>query len=126
MSGNVAADGFTKDELKAFEAALIERRQLLMGDFQALEDAAARDVHDAPNLSMHLAEQGSDRADSDLSLGRQESASGEIREIDEALERIRDGSFGLCESCDKLIARERLIAIPYARLCIPCKMEEEG
>jgi DnaK suppressor protein len=126
MSGNVAADGFTKEELQAFEAALVERRQLLIQDFQALEEAAARDASDGPNLSMHLAELGSDRAASDLSLGRQESASGEIRQIDEALERLRDGTFGLCESCDKPISRERLGAIPYARLCLPCKKEEEG
>ena len=125
MSHNVAADGFTKSELEAFEAALLERRKLLLNDFQSLEDAEARDAADAPNMSMHLAEMGSDQAASDLSLGRRESASGEIQEIDEALERIRDGSFGLCESCDKPIARERLNAIPYAGLCIPCKIEEE-
>jgi DnaK suppressor protein len=126
MSHNVAADGFTKPELEAFEAALLERRQLLLKDFQALEEEGARDTSDAPNQSMHLAEMGSDQAASDLSLGRRESASGEIQEIDEALERIRDGSFGLCETCDKPISRERLNAIPYARLCLPCKKEEES
>jgi len=126
MSHNVAANGLTKPELEAFESALLERRKLLLNDFQALEEADARDASDAPNMSMHLAEMGSDQASSDLSLGRRESASGEIQEIDEALERIRDGSFGLCESCDKPIARERLSAIPYARLCLPCKVEEEG
>jgi DnaK suppressor protein len=39
--------------------------------------------------------------------------------------RIEDGSFGLCDSCEKPIARERLEAIPYARLCMPCKIQEE-
>ena len=126
MSHNVAAAGFTKVELEQFESALLERRQLLLKDFQALEAAEARDASDAPTMSMHLAEMGSDRAASDLSLGRRESASGEIQDIDEALDRIQDGTFGLCEMCDKPISRERLSAIPYTRLCLPCKKEEES
>ena len=126
MSHNVAANGYSKEELAEFETALRERREVLLKDFHSLEDAEAQASGDTPNLSMHLAELGSDRAESDLSLGRRESASGEIQEIDEALERIRDGTFGLCETCEKPISRERMTAIPYARLCLPCKIEEEG
>ncbi len=126
MGTNGTVDKLTPDELRKFETDLLERRRTLLGDFQSIEDGEARDVSDVSSFSTHLADLGSDRASSDLSLGRQESASGEIREIDEALERIRDGSFGLCETCDKPIVRERLEAIPYARLCLPCKTEEES
>jgi DnaK suppressor protein len=55
-----------------------------------------------------------------------ENESDELQEIEEALERIRDGSFGLCESCKKKIPKERLKAIPYTRLCVNCKKKEEG
>lgn len=126
MSDNVAVGKLTPAELQDFEAALLERRRVLMNDFRSLEESETRDSSDLSSLSTHLADMGSDRAESDVSLGRRESASGEIQEIDEALDRIRDGTFGLCENCDKPILRARLEAIPYARLCLKCKTEEEG
>src|SRR5262245_10734540 len=125
MPDNIAVGKLTPDDLKEFEAALRERRRLLMGDFRALEEAESRDSSELSNMSTHLADMGSDRAESDVSLGRRESASSEIQDIDDALERIQDGTFGLCESCEKGILKARLEAIPYARLCLTCKQEEE-
>ena len=125
MSDNVAVGKLTPADLQEFETALLERRRVLMNDFQALEEAETRDTSDLSSLSTHLADLGTDRASSDVSLGRRESASSEIQEIDEALERLRDGSFGLCENCEKPILKARLEAIPYARLCLKCKQQEE-
>ena len=48
-----------------------------------------------------------------------------LRNIDTALEKIEEGTFGICESCEKKINKERLKAVPYASLCIDCKREEE-
>ena len=48
-----------------------------------------------------------------------------LREIDEALGRIEGGTFGLCESCEENISRERLRAVPHARKCIACQREAE-
>jgi RNA polymerase-binding transcription factor DksA len=126
MATNGIAEGFTQDELAQIEAMLVERRRLLLNDVQALEEEEAQDASDLSPFSTHLADLGSDRASSDVSLGCRASASSEIQEIDEALERIHDGSFGLCETCEKPIAKGRLEAIPYARLCLPCKAAEES
>lgn len=126
MSDNVVVGKLTPAELQEFETALLERRRILMNDFRSLEEAETRDTSELSSISTHLADMGSDRAESDVSLGRRESASGEIQDIDDALERLRDGSFGLCESCEKPILKARLEAIPYARLCLKCKQEEEG
>ena len=46
-------------------------------------------------------------------------------EIDEALERIEDGTYGICEECGKRIASNRLKIMPFARLCVPCKSDIE-
>ena len=119
-------DGFTQDDLVRIESILIDRRRRLLGDFQSLEDAGVQGAADANVTPSHLAELGSDSASSDLSLDRRASESTEIQEIDDAVERIREGSFGRCESCEKPIGKERLDAIPYARLCMPCKIEEES
>ena len=48
-----------------------------------------------------------------------------INKIRQALERIKDGTFGLCESCDEMIGAERLRARPVTTLCIDCKTEQE-
>jgi len=48
-----------------------------------------------------------------------------INKIRQALERIKDGTFGLCESCDDVIGTERLRARPVTTLCIDCKTEQE-
>ena len=125
MGSHGVAEGFAADDLARFESLLLERRRLLLGDMQAMEDADAQGATGSSAMSSHLADLGSDREASDISLGRRESESTEIQEIDDAIERIREGSFGRCETCEKPIARERLEAIPYARLCLPCKAEEE-
>lgn len=126
MTPNGVTDGLTKEELDRFEALLLERRALLMSDMRAMEEADARDAVDPFLSSNHLADLGSDRAASDVSLGRRESESGEIQEIDDALGRIREGTFGLCEDCGARMPAGRLEAIPYARYCLPCKMREEA
>jgi DnaK suppressor protein len=123
---NGTVEKLTREELEQFETMLLERRRLLLNDFQALEAEEAQAGGSESPLSTHLADVGSDRASSDVNLGCQASTSSEIRDIDEALERIRDGTFGLCETCDQGIAKARLEAIPYARLCLPCKTEEES
>jgi DnaK suppressor protein len=43
-----------------------------------------------------------------------------VKEIDQALERIDDGSYGRCGSCGEVIPAERLRALPWAALCVPC------
>ena len=55
----------------------------------------------------------------DLALSAQARAA--IEEIDRALERIDAGTYGVCEQCGERIPKERLKAIPYARLCVKCK-----
>ena len=125
MTTNGIAHRYTRSELDRFESMLLERRQFLMGDVRAMEEGEAQDASDTFNASTHQADLGSDRASSDVSLGRRESESAEVQEIDDALERIAAGAFGLCETCDKGITKARLEAIPYARLCLSCKVLEE-
>ncbi|MBN2720653.1 MAG: TraR/DksA C4-type zinc finger protein [Proteobacteria bacterium] len=73
-----------------------------------------------------------DMADSsyaaDYSLARGETLNSRIREIDEAVERIRDGSYGVCIECGELIPEGRLQVRPVARYCAHCKenLEKRG
>ncbi len=49
----------------------------------------------------------------------------EIEQIDSALEKIKKGRYGNCENCGKSINKQRLMAIPFVKLCIKCKEDEE-
>lgn len=55
----------------------------------------------------------------DLALSAQASAA--VEEIDRALQKLRDGTYGVCEQCYSTIPKERLRALPYAALCVQCK-----
>jgi DnaK suppressor protein len=114
------------EELSEFEEMLRRRKALLADDVLGLERDAADHTGPDGAHSNHMAESGSDAYEEEVRLARMESAGEEIDEIDEALARIRDGVYGACEECAKPIALERLRAIPYARLCIPCKRIEEA
>jgi RNA polymerase-binding transcription factor DksA len=50
---------------------------------------------------------------------------GVLREVEDALDRMARGTFGLCEACGRPIARERLRALPRARLCVRCQARED-
>ena len=122
--------GLSKNELKEFKNLLLARKAVLQGDVKTLEDEACKKGTDAAGdlstLPMHLADLGTDSHEQDISLGLMENETDELHQIQEAFERIKDGSFGLCESCKKKIPKERLKAIPDARLCVACKKKEEG
>jgi RNA polymerase-binding protein DksA len=66
----------------------------------------------------HLADMATATYDRELDEGLEDGAQYALDEIEAALGRIEDGSYGVCEVCGKPIGAERLTAIPWARLCI--------
>jgi len=119
----------TKSELQEFKGLLLERTRFLKGDLAGLEQETRGDgtggagrESSAPG---HTAELASDESEKDLSYGRMASQTEELKEISEAFNRITDGSYGKCERCEGGIPKERLRAIPYARLCVKCQTKEE-
>jgi RNA polymerase-binding protein DksA len=75
----------------------------------------------------HLAETASATLNREIDYTLEENAEHVLQAINEALERIDEGTFGTCRRCGKPIAEERLDAIPYANRCIDCKrLEERG
>ena len=65
--------------------------------------------------------------DREMDYSLEENSVHVLKEIDAALGRLDDGTFGKCTRCGKQIGEERLEAMPYATLCIDCKrLEERG
>jgi len=76
----------------------------------------------------HLADLGTDSYEQSADLGLAEQISRTITDIDRALDRIDEGTYGICLGCSKAISIERLEAIPSAARCAQCQsaVEREG
>lgn len=107
-----------------FRRLLLRLRAELSGDIGNLEsDALGADGHRTP--VDNPADAGSDSFSQEFSLELLQREETTLTEIDDALERIDSGSFGVCEDCERAIPKVRLQAIPFARLCIECKRASE-
>lgn len=66
----------------------------------------------------HLADHASETFERELDVSLEDNAEEIIREIDQALSAIAEGSYGTCTACGEPIPEERLAAVPYATLCV--------
>jgi DnaK suppressor protein len=110
----------------------VERfRDLLVDERKRVADAIAylqvehATSQDDENPETGIADTASVTIDRELDFSLEGNANNVLREIDAALGRIENGSFGTCSRCKRPIAQERLEAMPYVTLCIECKRQEE-
>jgi len=73
----------------------------------------------------HLGETATATLDREIDYSLEENSEQVLRSIDGALQRIANGTFGICETCGQRISEERLEAIPYATQCIDCRRKGE-
>ncbi len=111
-----------KPSAKAIKEELLKRRTYLLNNLGKLTAATSaggdKPVGDrVDDASLDL------ETDSTYSIVEQESR--ELRHIDSAIEKVSDGSYGICEECGEPIEKARLEALPYALLCLKCKQAEE-
>jgi RNA polymerase-binding transcription factor DksA len=87
---------------------------------EALQPAGGESGGGLSNVPVHLADLGTHAAEEDVNFSLAENEAGIIEQIDLALARIGQGTFGRCEGCGKDIPKERLEAVPYTRYCVGC------
>lgn len=92
---------------------------------QMEDNALNKDFSRATSMPNDMAELGSSNFDQEFTLSLLESEKDALDQIDAALKRINEGSFGRCEVCNALIPKARLQAIPYAALCVGCASQQE-
>lgn len=119
-----------KSELDRFKKLLEVSRKKISGDLAHLEkdslNTSQRDASgDLSGYSLHMADMATDNFDREFNLGLASSEQQILNKIDEALRKIEEGKFGVCEVCSKPISQKRLLAVPYAKFCIKCQSEEE-
>jgi len=84
------------------------------------------DVSGENNYRDHMADQGSATFSRELEMTLEEQARESLAQIDRALARIDDGTYGTCARCAAKIPAARLEAMPEAELCLACKEREEN
>ncbi len=112
--------GLTKKEIGEFRDVLLQKRSQLMGDVNTMRnEALSKNRQDAAgdlsNMPLHMADVGSDNYEQEFTLGLIESERQILREIEAALERIRDNTFGVCAATGEPIGKARLRATPWAK-----------
>ncbi len=112
--------GLKARELESFRDLLIAKRRELLGDVHSMEEEALRSASSSnlSNLPIHMADMGTDNYEQEFTLGLVEKDRQLLREINVALAKIRDGTYGMCEGTGKPITKARLEAKPWAKYSI--------
>jgi DnaK suppressor protein len=116
-------------DLEHFRELILAKRRELVGDMTSMEREALRSANgtNLSNLPLHMADMGTDNYEQEFTLGLVEKERGLLRELNRALAKIQDGTFGICEGTSKPINRPRLEAQPWARFSIEyARMMERG
>jgi RNA polymerase-binding protein DksA len=119
-----------KTELKFFEGLLNEKKETLLQELGYLEDNTMRlsskeGAGDLSSHAYHLADHATETQDREQAFHMASREGKYLFYIEEALDRVRNGTFGVCKKCGKLIPKARLEAVPTAKMCIDCKSAQE-
>ena len=104
-------------ELKKYKRILLERRQTLTANLSSMADEALKPNGSGSDVE-ESADFGSDQFEQEFTLGLMENEQNVVREIDRALDRIEDGTYGVCEGSGEKIPKARLDALPWARYTV--------
>ena len=119
-----------KKELTGFKKIVLKRKEEILEEIKHIsEDTLKKSQKDASGdisgYTYHMADMATDTYDREFSLGLASNERKLLYELDDALKKIEDGTFGICEECKSLITKTRLKAVPYARLCVKCQEKRE-
>lgn len=111
-----------KDALLALHKLLVVRRdalrRALAGDMSLLKEMGTSGSGDSADIAMDLTQ-------NEVSSKLAEIESRELGRIERAIEKLKDGSFGSCENCNRKIPMARLNALPYTTTCVSCQRLSE-
>lgn len=119
-----------KKELAGFKKLLLEVKDNIIDDIKHIsEDTLKKSQKEASGdisgYTYHMADVATDTYDREFSLSLASNDRQFLYELDDALKKIEDGLYGICEICKCPISKTRLTAIPYARLCVKCQEKKE-
>ena len=116
-------------DAKKFEKLLLGELNRLSDGIRNIEESALHEsVRETTGDLYSYAETGTDNFERETALNIATGESERLKDVNDALQRITDGTYGVCEGCEEPILKKRLEAFPSARYCIKCqsKLEKEG
>ncbi len=120
----------TPEEVEQFRRMLIDKRAEILGDVSTLHSEALNKNRreasgDLSSMPIHMADLGTDNYEMEFTLGLIEGERAILKEIDEALERVRNGTYGICLATGRPIGKARLKAKPWAKFCYEYTLAQE-
>lgn len=121
---------YNKSDLKDFKKIVLKKKEEILGDLEHISEDTLRKSQkeasgDISGYAFHMADVATDNYDREFSLGLASGERKSLYELDDALKRIEEGTFGICDDCKSTITKIRLRAVPSARLCIKCQEKRE-
>ena len=122
----------TRQEIEHFKDLLLAKRREIVGDVNEIRDEALKKSRleasgDLSSMPIHMADLGSDNYEQEFALELMDSERKLLQKIDEALERIHQKTYGICQGTGKPIAKARLEAKPWARYSVGyARKQEQG
>ncbi len=117
-------------KLEPYKKLLLKTKEQITGDIRNLSDENNGSVNDrggdVSGHALHMADVATDMYDREFTLGLAANDRELLYQVNEALQRIEDGTYGLCASCKKPIPATRLKAIPHAQTCLKCQEQRES
>lgn len=123
-------DSDIPERFRRYFKLLIDLRNHLTGQLSlhsedTLKRSSKEDAGDLSSYGQHMADAGTDTFDRDFALSLVSSEQEALSEIEAAIQRIKNGSYGICEISQKPIAKERLLAVPFTRYSADAQKEIE-
>jgi len=120
----------TKKDLLQYRKMIAQRKDEIRTALEHISEETLKKSQkdaagDISGYTFHMADVATDTYDREFSLGIASNERQMLYELDDALKRIEEGSFGICEDCKNPIAKTRLKAVPHARLCLACQEKRE-
>ena len=128
----MATKKLTNKQLTGYEKIILKMRKKAIDDMDAIKETSINDSGNLDstardsNYAYHMADVGTDSQEREKSFLWYTRENNFIRYLDEALDRIKDGPFGLCKMCGELIPHARLKEVPHTTQCVNCKNENQS
>jgi DnaK suppressor protein len=121
-------NGLTAAEIEKFRQILVTKRNEILGNVTVMEDETLKkERSELSSMPFHMADAGSDNFEQEFALDLMDGEKKMLIEINDALRRIDEKMFGICEGNGESISKARLNAIPWARYCVACaELNEKG
>jgi RNA polymerase-binding transcription factor DksA len=125
------AKTYSKTKLQKFRKSIESKLTDVANEMDDIKDTLDTNTRGTASLSqdsvysVHMADAGTDSYEREKGFHFMNRESDYYKYLTKALERIDDGTFGICKICDELIPEERMMEVPNATKCVQCKEKEK-